>query len=104
MAPQKLAGLDHGPPDPVRQGALLHPIIEAQHYGLEPVALETVRGLGRVLGDGPSLLGKCEIRIARAVAVHEQRIAGKRRGDPNLLARPVDIGEPMPGRRFDKAP
>ena len=45
VASQKLAGLDHGPPNSFGQGVLLHSVIDAQHDGLEPVALGAVRGL-----------------------------------------------------------
>ena len=51
-----------------------------------------VRRLGRVRGRRTGLFGEGKIGVARAVGVQHQRVAGQRRGDAELLLRPIDIG------------
>ena len=76
-------------------GLRLHAVADAKDALLEKLALRPVRLLGRVGRDCAGLLGEPNKGRRTGRPLHGA-IAGQRGGDPELLLRPVDIGDAVP--------
>ena len=78
-------------------------VAHAEQHGFENIPLALVRLLGRVRRDSASLLGKGEVGIAGRVGLQHSLISGERSGDPELLRRPVNVGQCHTPVRLDQA-
>ena len=73
---QQLAGADWWLADALRQGLCAHTILDRQHGQFELIAHRLVRGLRRVRGRSAGLFGESQVRIARVIGVHHQKVVG----------------------------
>ena len=82
---QQLTGADRRLADALGQRIGAHAVLDGQHRRFELISHRLVRGLSRVSWRGAGLLGESQVRVAGAIGIHHQRIAGQRRRDPKFL-------------------
>jgi hypothetical protein len=102
MQPKQLARSNGRLPDPAGQARFSYPVLHRQDACLVLLSLGVVAGLRRVVRDGTSLLGECEVGVARAISFHHHWIARQRSGDTKLLLRPVNVRDATTGWWLDQ--
>ena len=91
MQAQQLAGADDGLRNALSQRLGAHAVLHGQHTGFELVTHRPVSALGGIVGCRAGLLGEVEVRVARVIRGVHEHVARKRRGDAELLLRPIDV-------------
>ena len=86
------------------EGLCPHAVLHCKGAGLELFANLRVGCLGGILRDSARLNRKGEIGVARKISLLHGAILGKRRCNPKLLLRPVDVRKTPPRLWADQPP